>query len=391
VQRRDSAGVEIVEISASTLDALPVWRIADTPSLSVGELDGDPEYLFTAMAGARVAVLDSALAIVDGSGRDGTLEIRIFDAEGRFLRKVGRAGSGPGEFRVAPAIRPGDHGGLVALESNRITVVGPLAEAVRSAPAFPVDCPQGECTVAAVLADGRVVHERSQRPPDPAASELAGRVIEGLGTAYSIEDGGRSREVATMSIPTHYWVRQVRNDGAESAVALPAMFESWAEAFAGRSHIAITSADRRELRLFDAGGRLMRIVRLEIAPRPIADEQAAAIRAKTQSGTGSTQLDWPIAKSWPPFEQMRFGENDDLWLWDYRNDLFTSPEDPERITILASDGEPVARLEVRPDPLYADQNRARDHVVVSSRDVFRVVTTDGLGVNRLVAFPIVKD
>jgi hypothetical protein len=281
---------------------------------------------------------------------------------------------------------------VIALESNRVALFDLLDQPPRVSPAFLPDCPQGDCAVAAVLGDGRIVHERSQRPRDPGSAALAGQTIEGLRTEYSIEEAGRARAVATIPMPTHHWVLQVRGAGIENAIALPPMFESYPLALAGEGHFAITSADRLEVQIFDVTGGLRRIVRLGITPRPISDEQARAIQAQNSSSATPIQhVDWPVAASWPPFEHMRFGANDDLWLWDYQHDLFASPGEPERITILAVDGSPVARLEVRADPLYADQSRAPDHVVAGSRDFLRVVTTDALGVDRLLAFPIVKD
>ena len=63
---------------------------------------------------------------------------------------------------------------------------------------------------------------------------------------------------------------------------------------------------------------------------------------------------------------------------------------PDRITIFSVDGEPIASLEIRPDPIWKDQERVLEHQAPSGRDLYRVITRDGLGVQRLLMFPIVK-
>ena len=42
------------------------------------------------------------------------------------------------------------------------------------------------------------------------------------------------------------------------------------------------------------------------------------------------------------------------------------------------------------DPVVGDQKRGLRYQAPSSRDVFRMVTEDALGVNRLVGFDIIK-
>ena len=39
-------GIQVATVLAAVLDALPVWRIAAEPSLSIGEVDGEAPYLF---------------------------------------------------------------------------------------------------------------------------------------------------------------------------------------------------------------------------------------------------------------------------------------------------------------------------------------------------------
>ena len=73
---------------------LPEWEVSSEPLLTIGIADGDSSYqFFQASAGLR---LEDGTIVVANTG---TNELRFYDADGRFLRTVGRLGGGPGEFQ----------------------------------------------------------------------------------------------------------------------------------------------------------------------------------------------------------------------------------------------------------------------------------------------------
>ena len=88
---RDSAGVRIIEVSASHLSALPLWTI-EGPTMRIGDVAGDPNYEFN-RAGAAWRFRDGGIVVANEQ-----IELRFFDAQGRYLRTVGRRGKGPGEY-----------------------------------------------------------------------------------------------------------------------------------------------------------------------------------------------------------------------------------------------------------------------------------------------------
>lgn len=89
----DSAGVTIVESSAPEWSEEAEWRISAEPYLEVGSVDGEEPYL---LQGVRaVTTLSDGRVAVAMSG-DNT--IRFYDAQGRYLSRVGGRGGGPGEF-----------------------------------------------------------------------------------------------------------------------------------------------------------------------------------------------------------------------------------------------------------------------------------------------------
>jgi 6-bladed beta-propeller protein len=71
-----------------------------TPVLEIGGEDVPESYTFNRITGIDVGP-DGAIYVLDGGDR----MVKVYDAAGRFLRRVGRDGSGPGEFREPVDIR----------------------------------------------------------------------------------------------------------------------------------------------------------------------------------------------------------------------------------------------------------------------------------------------
>ncbi len=97
----DSAGVRIVEASGP-LFASPATPILvdSSPSLVIGTEDNDDAY--------QLHRVSDALRLPDGRivvANAGSSELRVFDSTGRFVVRVGRAGSGPGEFAAVSTPR----------------------------------------------------------------------------------------------------------------------------------------------------------------------------------------------------------------------------------------------------------------------------------------------
>jgi hypothetical protein len=105
---RDSAGIRIVELPESPLNAdLTIWEIDPEPSLEIGVREGDQAYLFSRIVGTAT-LSDGRLAVLEG--RNASKELRFFSADGTHQSTSGGDGQGPGEFRSpAELIRlPGD-------------------------------------------------------------------------------------------------------------------------------------------------------------------------------------------------------------------------------------------------------------------------------------------
>lgn len=94
VAESDSAGIRILT-TASPLVAAPTapLHVDSSPLLTIGSDEADDAY--------QLHRVSDALQLPDGRvvvSNAGSNELRVFDRDGRFLTRVGRAGSGPGEF-----------------------------------------------------------------------------------------------------------------------------------------------------------------------------------------------------------------------------------------------------------------------------------------------------
>lgn len=96
-QARDSSGIQIHEYDQAAFSAAPQWAVSATPVLDIGSgLENDPRYeFFQIEAMDRFSNGDFVVLT------SGTREIRVYDSAGRYVRDIGRVGTGPGEF-VAP-------------------------------------------------------------------------------------------------------------------------------------------------------------------------------------------------------------------------------------------------------------------------------------------------
>jgi len=92
------------------------------PEVSIGEMEGDLEYLMGDVQSIAVAA-DGTIYVLDAQGP----ELRAYGPDGRFLRRLGRPGEGPGELKTPGAIAILSDQRLVVRDpgNGRIQVYGP--------------------------------------------------------------------------------------------------------------------------------------------------------------------------------------------------------------------------------------------------------------------------
>ncbi|MDX2262526.1 MAG: hypothetical protein SFU84_12615 [Gemmatimonadales bacterium] len=119
---RDSAGVRIIENRAPAWTASTAWRVAAVPILTLGDGRGGAGNEFGRVVGV-VRRNDGTVAVADAMAHT----VRVFDATGRLLRSLGRAGEGPGEFGTLTGLAAAGPDALMAIS----VPAPPLVRALR--------------------------------------------------------------------------------------------------------------------------------------------------------------------------------------------------------------------------------------------------------------------
>lgn len=134
---RDSAGVAIIENSGpGTWGGSGAWQFEE--ALRIGTSAGDPEYQFGQVVGLDV---DDAgnIYVLDQMAQ----EVRVYDAQGKYVRTVGRPGNGPGELsRGAAAVLIGQ-GDTVFVADLLLQRMSRYAPDGSDAGTFPIPLDQG--------------------------------------------------------------------------------------------------------------------------------------------------------------------------------------------------------------------------------------------------------
>lgn len=97
---RDSGGVQIVSNPSAVRGDSTCPRVASVPTLTIGGVAAEGPYDLLHVRGA-LRLRDGGVVVLNAA----TLELRFFDAQGHYVRALGRAGSGPGEFRDPGSLR----------------------------------------------------------------------------------------------------------------------------------------------------------------------------------------------------------------------------------------------------------------------------------------------
>jgi hypothetical protein len=128
---RDSAGVEIVtNTGGGAWGRGEAWTVAE--ELRIGTAEGEAMYQFGQIVGVDVGS-DGRIYVMDQQAQ----QVRVFGADGRFIRDMGRAGSGPGELSQAAGpvfVGPGDTVAVPDVMLQRITLYTGDGEPAGSVP-----------------------------------------------------------------------------------------------------------------------------------------------------------------------------------------------------------------------------------------------------------------
>lgn len=272
-----------------------VW--GDTMSLvsdlSIGELEGENAYIFGSIRGLEVGP-DGRIYVVDGQAR----ELRIFAPDGEHLQSVGRAGDGPGEFRMPDQVRLASDGRIVVRDAAmRFSVFSREGDYVGGwLPGA------GYSTNAPFYLDG------SDRILNPTMPD---RLVW-----YTLD--GTSGD--TLPIPSRgYEAPQLRvaSGGGIASYSIPFMPREW-WAMSREGAILTGMNEQYVLERLEANGKVLRIERLA-EPVAVASEEAAqarqALMGTMQSADPSWRWDGPeIPAVKPAYGTVIPGADGTIWV-----------------------------------------------------------------------------
>jgi len=261
----DSAGVIIQEFSGAVLDEVAPFQLKAEPAVRIGAVEGAAEYQWTRpVAGVRFP--DGRFAILEAI----PAELRIFDAEGTFVRRIGRPGGGPGEFQAPSgvAVLPGDTLLVWDSQPQRLSWFssGGALERERS-----------------LREPGRIQTIRRLTPGPgggavllgPTASmedlENRGRVRENWSVIALTPEGEVGASMGTVPGSEREIRVQRSGPGEDGIISIDVLGRSWwGEGFAWPTGRGVWTADRLQLevRRFDVERGLDRVLRVRAPDRP---------------------------------------------------------------------------------------------------------------------------
>ena len=321
LQRRDSAGVEIVESRTPRWSDADAWTIDDRPALTIGDEAGDAEYQFSLVRGMLRLPNGQIIVSDDRAGR-----LWFFDATGTLLKSTGRSGPGPGEFgySVLRIWRAPSRELLVADGGNNRTNVfdegGTFLRSIQLAPSpdVPQVNPIGVFAGGTLLAAG-VVGGPTHAPAAPAWTVTREYVY----FRYSSDGELRGPILILPGRPQHFYSFA----GSVGSTAVPLTAEHLV-AVRGDTVLAYRGPSE-EVELWTQDGQLRRIIRWEGAPdRRVADVwdryKAAALEADGVTPFGRQayahffSLNLPLPELVPSTERLLVDAGENLWALRYR-------------------------------------------------------------------------
>ena len=318
VLRSDSAGVEIVENSGPLPAEGGGWAVATEPSLSIGTVEGENVYQFYGVAGIH-RFRDGRIGMVNSSSQ----EVRIFAANGTYLRSFGQRGAGPEEFEMpALAGTVGDTLIVVDRAHHRITLVHPDEGFVGLARVS--DDVGGFLNPAGSFANGQTVYGGAFD------MRKIGELKNGMnraGTFYrsSNLDGSLAADFGDKP-GAEFFIKNLEGEGRDASPAV-IPFAKIPVATVSPSHLFFSAQDGYEIEAFDPSGRLVRLIRLAHDPIPVTPEdgerniqgvveqvgspdQEAGIRAQLGS--------LPLPETFPPHGGLLADASGYLWVEDFQ-------------------------------------------------------------------------
>lgn len=314
VTQRDSAGVTIVESTGPSWDGAAGWQVSPAPPLEIGGPGAPPQHEFQRIDGAR-RLPDGRIVVADG----GTSTVRMFGADGSLLWSAGRAGDGPGEYRLIESlgVGPGDSIWVFDFGLRRFTILTFDGEAART---VPLGAQLSAVAAVGRLPDGRFVVRELWSGAAGDGELRPGLRRDPAAIALLAPDGTLADTVAVVPGREVF----IRSENGRAVMSAPLFARTAVAAIRDRQVIA-GSQERFELQVYDLRGPLERSIRLLGLDLSITasdvdrliEEETARRPAPERAGLRRDLESMDVPPTRPAFGDILVDDDGNIWAAEY--------------------------------------------------------------------------
>ncbi len=387
---RTENGVVIAE--NATLDAArPLeWEIDTANVVRIGVVDGAEEYVIGRLAGI-LRRPDGTILLADGLAR----ELRLFDTDGTFIRRIGGSGEGPGEYTSIDGLAPLRGDSVAVLGGFQVTILDPELRYVRrfltrltetqATPPFSSDI------LVSLTPDGQ-----------PIMADYLPRCETGTGLVCS--DSLAFFVTDQEGEPVTRFGRFPYNRAVSNEV-LPGMSTSFREPHPQpmwtfhEGHLYFADARRFEVRIHGEDGTEARVIRVPgTAPRYPLDQVFPPITSETAAGhpegeairraMRSARSEAALPDSFPHFSDLLVDEEGHIWAREYVPPVSIDEGETPRWFVFDPDGRLLGYL-ATPEGLLRTFSPVGTPVTPRiGADYILGFVRDDLGVESVVLYPL---
>lgn len=311
----DSAGVSIVESREAAWEEGDEWRLDTVPAVTIGgEEEGEPAYDLLQVSDV-VRLGNGSIALIN----NGTSDIRLYDAAGRHVRTVGRAGDGPGEFRAMETLdrSAGDTLHTYDYLLRRLSTIAPDGAFLGSKP-LRAGVEGAFLQPLARLPDGSWASTAQVFSADGEAGVRRDSL-----TVLRISAGFDSIADTIGRFPATEMYISRGGEGANRFVTFSLVpFGLSTRVAAGGGRIYVGNPERYLIQVFGANGTLERSIRRSVEREPVAEGDVARLREhelaeadpRFKPQVESKWANAPIAQLKPAFARMTADSEGALWV-----------------------------------------------------------------------------
>jgi hypothetical protein len=314
---RDSAGIAIAENTGEPPADGGGWAIAPDPILQIGSMEGDEGYLLFRVWGAS-RLSDGRIAVANNRAPD----VRVFSAAGEHLHTFGQRGEGPEDFEgpVLMGTLPGDTLVVVDRTLRRINLYDPDEGFIRGSTATR-EVP-GYLLISGMFSSGSIVAWASEWDV-----EMPNGLYRFPRHYWSVSlDGGMETDFGEFPGDETMYRSQAQGEGTiVGSTSRP--FGKYPSVAISGSRFFFGSQDTYEIQVYAQDGRLLRLIRRDKEPIPVADthvsavmEEAVAQASDDEQARQFRQMfrEAPIPDFHPAYGSIYADKLGYLWVEEYR-------------------------------------------------------------------------